>query len=120
MKINRIGITRIIFIFNRFVIKIPNFSCNHHHFLQGCYANRSERRFYKIFKGMHDQRYYQLVCPSYYCSWFGLFQIQARCLPLERKLTRDEYEKFKGIAHNDMKKENFGFHKDRLVCLNYA
>ncbi len=117
MKINNNGITRTVFIFNRFVIKIPKLNYKHIHFLQGCYANWSERNYCKMFKKF--PRFYEKVAPSYFCSWFGLIQIQAKCEPLKRNLTYKEKKKFKSLCGNDNKKENFGWYKNRIVCLDY-
>lgn len=117
MKIILKGVTRIVFVFDKFVIKIPNFLYQHNHFLNGCYANWSERRYCKIFKNLPE--HYDLVCPSYFCSYFGLIQVQARCQELDRDLTVHECTKFESVASHDMKKENFGWYKNRLVCLDY-
>ena len=119
MKINLKGVTRIVFIFDKFVIKIPNFTCQHSHFLQGCYANWSERKYCKMFKGVDNNLWYDLVAPSYWCSWFGLIQIQAKCEPNLKDLTHSEIVKFESVASHDIKKENFGYYKGRLVCLDY-
>lgn len=119
MILNRKGVTRIVFVFKHFVIKIPNFTVCHQHFLNGCYANWSERRLYKTFKICSDCETKDLIVPSYYCSLFGLLQIQARALELERDLTDLELDLFKDICSNDFKKENFGIYKNTLVCLDY-
>lgn len=116
MKLERKGITRLVFIFKHFVIKIPNFTCQHNHFLLGCYANWSERRFCKIMK---KTKFYNLVAPSLFCSWFGLFQVQRRCIELDRHLTDEEIEKFRGVCQGDLKPENFGYYQNRIVCLDY-
>lgn len=113
----RKGVTRVVFVFKKFVIKIPNFNYCHSHFLQGCYANWSERQYCKIFKNHKD---YNLVAPSYFCSWFGLIQIQAKCKPLLRDLSNKEIDKFKFVCKGDIKKENFGWYKGKLVCLDYV
>ena len=122
MKLDKKGITRLVFIFKYFVIKIPKFTYSHKHFLQGCYANWSERNFTKIFKDIDwdgETNLYNLISPSYFCSYFGLFQIQARCKPLLRDLTEMEKELYKPLCEKDNKKENFGWYKGRLVCLDY-
>lgn len=118
MKIDIKGTTRIVFVFKNFVIKIPNFTHCHQHFLQGCYANWSERQFCKSFKGVENIIW--RVAPSYWCSWFGLFQIQAKCEPKLEHLTKEEVEEFKDLHGGDYKKENFGWYKGRLVCLDYV
>lgn len=121
MKIDRKGVTRIVFIFSNFVIKIPNFSNCHQHFLQGCYANWSERQFCKSFKDIEPkENFIWKVAPSYFCSWFGLLQIQAKCEPKLEHLTKEEMEFYKDVSGTDNKKENFGWYKGRIVCLDYA
>lgn len=112
MKISQ-GVTRIVFIFNRFVIKIPNFLCQHSHFLQGCYANWSERQYCK------NSLDITMISYSYFCSWFGLFQIQAKCEPKLEDLTEVEIIKYDHLHAGDYKKENFGWYKGKLVCLDY-
>ncbi len=112
------GVTRIVFIFDSFVIKIPNYHYSHSHFLQGCCANWSERNICKMFKPMRDS-FFDLLAPSLFCTWFGLLQIQKRTLPLERDLTDEEKEQFKDFCGTDNKKENFGYYQGRIVCHDY-
>lgn len=114
------GITRkVILIFN-LAIKLPNISYGHSNFLQGCYANWSERKYCKDFKNAdYEENLYKYVAPSYFCSWFGLLQIQARCEINKIDLTSDQEKIFKSLCGTDMKKENFGYYKGRLVCLDY-
>lgn len=119
MKVSRKGVTRIVFIFSFFVIKIPNFTNYHLHFLQGCYSNWSERNYCKMFKNVEDNKFYDLVAPSYFCSWFGLLQIQAKCEPKLENLTDNEIEFYKNVHNGDFKKENFGYYNGKLVCLDY-
>lgn len=115
------GITRIVFVFKNFVVKIPNFTCSHNHFLQGCYANWSERKYCKDFKNaIYDGNMYEWVAPSYYCSAFGLFQIQAKCQPLYKDLTNKQKKFYKPLCGTDNKKENFGYYKGKLVCIDYV
>lgn len=120
MEINRKGVTRIVFIFKTFVIKIPNFTHCHLHFLQGCYANWSERNYYKThIKTDYENNLVDYVAPSYFCLWFGLIQIQAKCEKLTRDLSEEEKEFYKPLCWGDNKKENFGYYKNKLVCLDY-
>lgn len=118
MRIATNGITRIVFIFKHFVIKIPNFRYSHLHWLQGCYANWSERNYCKVFATMDDKELLNKVAPSYYCSIFGLLQVQARCENLDRELTKQELEYFKDFG--DLKSDNAGFYKGRVVLLDYS
>ena len=116
MILDRKGVTRLVLIFKNFVVKVPNFTYSHNHFLQGCAANWQERYYYKKIAKYVDN---PPVSPSYFCSWFGLIQIQAKCEPLNRYLTRKEEKYFKEICNGDIKKENFGYYKNELVCLDY-
>ncbi len=120
MKIDRKGITRIVFIFDKFVIKIPNFLHQHDHFLIGCVANWSERCVTKIFSKMDDKTLIWKVVPTLWCSWFGLIQVQAKCEPKLEDLTDEEIEFYRDFCGTDSKKENFGWYKGRLVCLDYG
>ena len=114
------GITRIVFLLKNFVIKIPNYNYSHSHFLQGCYANWSERKYYKEFsKADYEENKVRYVAPSYWCSWFGLIQVQAKCEPMLEDLTEEEKEIYYPLSGSDNKKENFGWYKGRLVCLDY-
>lgn len=117
--LNKQGITRIVILYKNIAIKIPNFLYNHQHFLQGCYVNWCERTFYKNMKSISHQFHYK-VAPSYFCSWFGLIQIQARCEPMTEELTDKQKEEFEPICGLDNKKENFGWYKGKLVCLDYV
>ena len=117
MKVHH-GVTRIVFVFNRYVIKIPNFTYSHYHFLQGCVANWSDRRFCRLFKSC-EGAFIDSVVPSYFCTWFGLIQIQAKCEPMERDLTEEEEKKLNFVC-DDIHKENFGWYQGRLVCLDYG
>ena len=114
------GITRVVFIFDKFVIKVPKFKFGkycQYNFLKGCIANLSERKFCKLFK---DFPTYDLVAPSYWCSWFGFILIQARCnKTLERELNFQELQIFQNVC-SDLKPENFGYYKGNLVCLDYG
>jgi hypothetical protein len=119
MEIKRKGVTRIVFIFDRFVIKIPNFLVQHNHFLHGCLANWNERYFYKRWNKTQFKLLNKAV-PSIFCSWFGLLQIQRKCKPLDRELTNEEIELYKDLHNGDCKKENFGYYNGQLVCLDYG
>jgi len=121
MKIDLKGITRIVFLVGKYAIKIPNFRYEHGHFLQGCYANWSERNFCKSFKNAtYEENMYEWVAPSYFCSWFGLIQIQARCEPYLDDLTTIQKKFYKPLCGTDFKRTNFGLLKGKLVCLDYA
>lgn len=120
MKLNTRGCTRLVFIFNTFVIKIPNFRNKHLHFLKGCSSNWSERNFYKTHINInYENNMSHWVAPSYWCSWLGLIQIQAKCTPKQEDLTKKEKEFYYPLCGTDNKKQNFGWFKNKLVCLDY-
>lgn len=120
MKIIEQGISRIVFLVGNYAIKIPNFHYSHSHWLQGCYANWSERNYYKVFsKADYEENMVEHVAPSLFCSWFGLVQIQARCEPMEEDLTDEQKEFYYPLCARDCKKQNFGWYKGKLVCLDY-
>lgn len=121
MKIDLKGVTRIVFLIGGYAIKVPNFRYEHQHFLNGCYANWNERDYYRRhFKADYKNNMAPYAAPSYFCSWFGLIQIQARCLPMKEHLTEEQINFFYPLCGTDIKKENFGWYKGKLVCLDYA
>ena len=122
MKIITSGVTRVVILLGNYAIKIPNFLFKHRHFLYGCYANYSERNYCKVFKPINEEmkELYDKVAPSLFCSWFGLIQIQRRCIVNTVELTDEQLEYFKDINDNDTKPNNFGYYKGKLVCLDYA
>ena len=113
------GVTRLVFVFKHFVIKFPRLDHGHTNFLCGCLGNWKERQFYKKFKNILYLTDRNLVIPSIWCSWFGLFQIQKRAQPLNRELTPKEIYRFKNIC-TDIKKENFGIYNGNIVCIDYG
>lgn len=113
------GITRIVFYIGNYAIKIAHPFNNHCHFLYGCYANNNERRYCRMVKGVENNKFYNLVAPSLYCSLFGVFQIQRRCIVNTVELTKSELRKFKDLHGGDTKPNNFGFLDGKLVCLDY-
>lgn len=114
------GVTRIVFLCKNLVIKIPNYQYSMTNFLKGCNANWSERIYYKTFKNaVFKDNMVDFVSPSYFCAWFGLFQIQKRCEPMWRDLTDKEKAFFEPLCGTDNKKENFGILNGKIVCIDY-
>lgn len=116
MKIIKKGVTRLVFLVGNYAVKIPNFTVQHSHFLQGCYANWSERQYTKMFKGMNE---YNKIAPTYFCSFFGLVSIQRRVIELDRHLTEEEVKYFEHQT-SDIKCANFGWLNGNLVCIDYV
>lgn len=113
------GTNRIVLPIGRYVFKFANFTQGHLLFLHGCLANYRERWYCKKFKDIEEPRFYSKVCPSIWCSWFGIVQIQKRAEVLQRDLTKSEMLQFKDVC-TDLKRENFGYYCGRLVCLDYG
>lgn len=111
------GVTRLVFLVGNIAIKIPNFTCQHSHFLKGCVANWNERLYTKSFKGLPE--FLDKVSPTLFCSWFGLISIQKRVVILDRHLKDHEKHYFRNQT-TDIKKENFGYLKGKLVCIDYG
>lgn len=118
MRIKK-GTNRIVFLFFCFAIKIPNFLNGHLLFLHGCLANYKERNFCKIMKNVENNRFYNLVAPTMYCSWFGLFSIQVRCKPIKDMPEKNLLNEFNRIS-GDVKISNMGVYKDNVVLFDYA
>lgn len=112
------GATRLVFVFRHFVIKVPRLNYGHTNFLHGCLSNWKEREFYKNFKNI-PTTHKDLIIPTLWCSWFGLFQIQRRAEVLSRELTKQEIRKFKKVC-TDIKKENFGVYEGKIICIDYG
>ena len=114
----RKGITRICFKFYKYAIKLPNPFNGHQNFLEGCLSNCKERNFYKNFKDFIPHG--KLIAPSYFCSIFGIVQIQGYCTVLTRDLTDSELREFDPVRGGESKRINFGYFKGSLVCLDYG
>lgn len=116
MKVRK-GITRIAILVGWYAIKLPRLSNGHLNFLHGCLSNYGERDFYKKCRDYKPMA--ELIAPSYFCTLFGLVQIQKRCVENKRELTEEELLKFECVRHGDKKPANFGYIDNRLVCLDY-
>lgn len=138
MKVNRMGITRVVFEFTRFVVKIPNPTYSWKHFLQGLIANIKENGCWKNSRDYYERR--ELLCPIIWTSWGGWILIMAkadmnrwndeiRALPREVKDrvkinikdTDELYHKWIDVGlGGDDKADNYGYYQDRLVKVDYA
>ena len=118
--VKRKGTNRLVFLIGNHAIKIPIITNGHLLFLHGCYANYKERAYCKMMKGVENNKFYNLVAPSVFCSLFGLFQIQKRCDDVLFGITDEELARFDAVRGGESKKQNFGYYEGRLVCLDYG
>lgn len=68
-------------------------------------------------KGVQNNKFYNLVAPSYFCTWFGLIQIQAKV----NQPIKEDFDKglYKDVCGTDHKDANFGYYEGRIVCCDY-
>ena len=113
------GTNRFVILVGDYAIKIPNIGNGHLLFLHGCRANYSERNYCKMMKGVENNKYYKLVAPSLFCAWFGLLQIQKRCMDISFEITEEHLVQFESIE-GESKENNYGLYNGQLVCLDYG
>lgn len=120
IKINLSGATRIVFIFKKFVIKIPNVR-EYKLFLYGILSNLQEKTFSKMKR--------EDLAHVYFCSPFGLFLIMQRAEVTsdmnERRFIRMIYKKYKDddlrcFMIADCKPDNWGYINGNLVKVDYG
>jgi len=118
------GITRTVFIFNKFVIKIPTFK-QYNLFLRGLLANLNE----KSFSGIHSD-----LARVYWCCGLGFLLIMERAEVIDNdggkwgscwhfiKMLEEKYkdDKLKSFLLSDCKPSNWGLIGDRLVKIDYG
>lgn len=118
MNIERKGITRIVLVFNTFVIKIPNFTYCWAHFLQGLLSNINESKTWKYNKNKH------LLCPVIWTSYGGWILIMKKaivCRWLSENGEEIDYSKWTAVdLGGDDKSQNYGVYKDRIVKIDYG
>lgn len=118
MKINRTGITRIVLEFKFFVIKIPNFSYQWSHFLQGLLSNMNEDKSYRWSSKP------ELLCPVIWSSWGGWMLVMKKAIPckyLDEGGEEIDYSKWivEGYGGDD-KPDNYGYLDGKIVKLDYG
>lgn len=124
MSLVKWGVTRLVIPIWKFVIKIPRIDNGQEMFLLGCLSNYRERSYCKMFLKMPE--FYNLVIPTIFCSWFGLFQIQLRCDCKKSSETVAELENYMKVYSEgkhlgfDVKRSNLGWYKGRWVWLDYG
>ena len=119
MKIER-GVTRIVFVFNSFVIKIPSFT-QYNHFLYGLLANLKEKKW----SGKHKD-----LAKVFYCSRTGLFLIMEKAEVVSNNIDWGEFcdslidkykdDELKEFMLSDLKPNNWGYVKNRLIKIDYG
>lgn len=122
MKISRKGVTRIVIILRRYVIKIPNFTCQWSHFLRGLIGNMSENQTWKWNSGKYETGKSHLLCPVLWCSWGGWILIMKR---VDELITDDNREFWDCDEHikffkGDDSISNYGILSGKLVKIDYA
>jgi hypothetical protein len=124
MKINRKGVTRIVFVFKTFVVKIPNFTCQWNHFLKGIIGNIEESKTWEYNSGEYENGNSYLLCPVLWCSWGGWVLVMKRA----ETFTYEEWEAMIDTDIREHKKHfsgddtmsNYGMIDGRIVKIDYA
>lgn len=120
MRIAR-GATRTVFVFSKYVVKVPRLKNRKSFFAalyQGLLSNLQERYWSKF--------NYPQLCPIVFSDIFGLFIVMPYCEPIDEVLSDPEFQKFIKIndswgtvpAENVL--ENFGLLNGRLVIIDYG
>jgi len=139
MQVNSTGITRIVFVFKNFVVKVPNWHYSWLHFLKGLIGNINESKCWKYNSGKCESGKSHLLCPVIWCSWGGWILIMKKA-DIMRHLSEvmamppipdDWHERKKELSERyalwidagfggDDKCDNYGYYQDRLVKIDYA
>lgn len=118
MKINKTGITRLVIERSNIVIKIPNFTCQWSHFLQGLLSNINEALTYRWSEKQ------EMLCPVIWCSWGGWILIMRKAIPckyMDEGGEEIDYSKWivEGLGGDD-KPDNYGYYNGRIVKIDYG
>ena len=127
MHINKTGGTRVVLLTKNYVFKIPRMG-SWKQFVQGMLSNITEGQ-WKGFKNEH-------LCPITYSNRLGLLVIMRRAKAVEHtglfwvnlaelyaKVDAEEpgdYHLDKGFFDYDAAPKNFGYHKGKLVKIDYG
>lgn len=121
MKLNRTGVTRLVFVFKRVVVKIPKPTI-WNHFLRGILSNINEHRTWKWNSGNFNEGRQILLCPVLWCSWGGWILIMKRAEPINRedwsRIT--DISSYKQHFGGDDTMSNYGWLDGVLVKLDYG
>lgn len=135
MKIKQ-GCTRIVFVFDTFVIKIPNFRYGFYNFLSGLISNMNETNTWKngvkskVWEDVEFQMFEvkhlsEVLCPVRWGSWGGWILIMERA-DVEKHIEEVEGGKRFGYSkHITLGYEgddtclNYGYYNGNLVKIDY-
>jgi len=78
MRLDRKGVTRLVIVSKKVVVKIPNFTCQWEHFLKGVVANIHENKTWKYNSGEYEKGHSRLLCPVVWCSIGGWILIMRK------------------------------------------
>lgn len=123
MKIKR-GCTRIVFIFEKVVVKIPNFTYHWNNFLKGLISNMTERDIWRWNSGQYEKGLSHLLCPV-------LWSMRGGFLIVMKRAETDVFEKLEedisfygpwieaGFGGDD-KVDNYGILNGTVVKIDYG
>ena len=115
MEIHK-GVTRIVFIFENIVIKIPNFTHSWYHFIKGLLCNMNEHKTWTS----HSRK--DLLCPVRWIFPGGWLIIMVKCDPVscEDYHNMDFSDFIYAELHEDMTPYNFGKLNGNIVKIDYG
>lgn len=108
------GETRLVFVFNKFVVKVPNFLKGYRQFLYGIISNQQEAEYSGTSK---------YLLPVKFASWGYLFIIMPRAEILTKPPDLKIFQKITfslNYPHVDYKAESFGIYKNNLYIIDYG
>lgn len=125
MKINTIGVTRIVVEFDNVVWKIPNFTGSWLNFLKGLVANIQENKTWKWNSGKYEKGTSYLLCPVLFCCMGGWILIMKKAekvfsydefWSMDLKLIDEHLSNFPG----DDTAPNYGVLNNKIVKIDYG
>lgn len=139
MKLIKTGVTRWVFLTQKYAIKLPRPDYGWRLFVEGIRANLNEQEFYNIAKIPDNQLSKALphICPILWVSWGSWIIIMPRCEPLIIGLVKFE-TRTGDIRHQllsnsarecflvmeklvgDHKDDNYGIYNGKVVMLDYG
>jgi len=119
MHINNNGDTRLVFVFDKYVVKVPRMFSKPNNkfygkvisFLNGWTANRNEYIW-------HKSNLYGYLCPIKYSFLFSLIIIMPKAEPLSEYIYKNiRKRKFGGYEH---KQDSYGLLNNKIVIVDYG